>query len=104
MPSLLLAACLSLAGPCSAAGDDNPDVPALLKKLKDAKPEARAEAAKELGELGPDAKGAVPALIEATRHADAKVRAHAVVALKAMGDEAKPAVPALIAATRDQDE
>lgn len=68
-----------------------PDTKDLIKKLKSSDPDTRRAAAKELGELGPDAADAVPALAAALKDSDKFVRRFAAQSLAKMGDAAKPA-------------
>ena len=67
-----------------------PETKDLIKKLKSSDPDTRRAAAKELGELGPDAADAVPALA-ALQDSDKFVRRFAAQSLAKMGDAAKPA-------------
>ena len=68
-----------------------PETKDLIKKLKSSDPDMRRAAAKELGELGPDAADAVPALAAALKDSDKFVRRFAAQSLAKMGDAAKPA-------------
>ncbi len=68
-----------------------PDAKDLVRKLKSSDPDTRRGAAKELGELGPDASEAVPALANALKDNDKFVRRFAAQSLAKMGDAAKPA-------------
>ncbi len=75
---------------------------ALMQLLKDKNAEARANAARSLGDRSD--KRAVPALIEALTDEDPLVRANAAKALGDIGDRSdKRAVPALIEALTDED-
>lgn len=65
-----------------------------IEALKDMDWRARANAARSIGEIGPDAKDAVPALIEAL--SDNDVSLIAVWALGQIGAAAKSAAPAII--------
>jgi HEAT repeat protein len=79
-------------------------VPALRAALKAQDAIVRQTAAKELGEIRPEAKAAAPDLIAALKDQDASVRADAAFALRNIGPEAKAAVPALRVALKDRDE
>jgi HEAT repeat protein len=63
--------------------------------LKDAKSEARCNAAVALGEFGPNAKEAVIPLAEALKDKDERVRLLAATALGKVGPSASLATPAL---------
>jgi HEAT repeat protein len=67
----------------------------LVKKLSSKDNEVRRAAAKELGELGKDAKPAVKPLIKALGDSDRFVRRFAAEALGSIGPDAKEAIPAL---------
>jgi HEAT repeat protein len=71
------------------------DVPALVKKLGSKDVEERREAAKELSDLGPEAKPAVSALTTALRDKDSFVRKWSAEALGKIGPDAKESLPAL---------
>ncbi len=77
------------------------DVPALLKRLQGSEVAVRVEAAREIGDLGEQAKAAVPALVEALGDPAAPMRKAAAAALGSIG--APAAVPALTKALRDPD-
>jgi HEAT repeat protein len=85
----LLVACVWAAS-LSAA-----DVPELVKKLKSKDNEVRREAAKDLGELGKEAKPAVGALTKALKDEDRFVRRWSAEALGKIGPDAKESIPAL---------
>src|SRR5690606_26045519 len=72
-----------------------------IVKLPDRDSDLRRQAAKELGEMGPEAKEAVPALRKALRDSDAYVRRFSAEALGAIGPAAKEAVPDLALAMND---
>src|SRR5262245_50146385 len=99
--------CLALLLAVSGIGvcaEEDP-VPKLVKQLKDGKADARAKAAKELGQLGAEAKAAVPALAEALiKDADAQVRSYTAYALGQIGPDARAGVPALAEALEDKSE
>jgi len=71
-------------------------VPVLIEKLKYPVVQDRRAAAKELGEIGGQAKAAVPALIEALKDSHLFVCDDAAEALGKIGREAKAAIPSLI--------
>jgi HEAT repeat protein len=75
----------------------------LIKFLEDKNPANRAEAARALGELGPDAADAVPSLATRLADQDDGVRANTAAALSSIGSGAKQAVPALLKALNDKD-
>jgi HEAT repeat protein len=77
------------------------DVPPLVKALREGDKRARAEAAEELGLIGPAATDALPALREAGKGADARVRVSATLALTRIDPKERAAVPALAAALKD---
>ena len=64
----------------------------------------RAEAAQNLGELGPHAKVAVPNLVKVLKGNDPAVRGAAVIALGKIGSEPDSIIPLLIAAMDDPQE
>lgn len=74
----------------------------LIGKLKSKDNEIRRAAARELGDLGTEAKEAVPELTKVLRDKDAFVRRFAADALGKIGPEAKSAVPALASLTNDE--
>jgi HEAT repeat protein len=65
------------------------------QQLRSSDPEFRREAARALGQMGPEAKEAVPSLMAALKDEDRAVRIQAAHALGEIGPEAKAAVPAL---------
>lgn len=71
------------------------EVQDLIKRLSSKDNEIRRNAAKELGELGKDAKPAIKPLIKVLQDEDRFVRRFAAQALGSIGPEAKAAVPAL---------
>jgi HEAT repeat protein len=77
------------------------DVPALVKQLKSTDPDARRAAAKELGEVGSDAKPAITALSGALSDKDLFVRRFAAQALGEIGPDARSAVKPLTEALKD---
>jgi HEAT repeat protein len=93
--------CLALLGvvlvSAAAAADDVAD---LVKQLKGGEVDARRNAARALGESGPDAKDAVPGLTDALKDGDMYVRRFAARSLGQIGPAAKSAVPALSAIVR----
>jgi HEAT repeat protein len=62
----------------------------LTRRLKDDAPDTRRDAARELGEMGPDASSAIPSLTQALGDDNAAVRQAAADALVQMGPEAVP--------------
>jgi HEAT repeat protein len=95
MSSLAYFAYLTSCASAAEVGD-------LVKKLKDADPEVRRAAAKELGENGPGSKEAVPDLLRAMNDRDLFVRRFAIQALGAIGPDARDAIPALTKALDDE--
>ena len=85
-----------------AACAEGAEVRELIAKLKDKDSDIRRAAAKELSEVGPEAKAAVPDLIRALRDKDLFVRRYSAEALGNVGPEAKTAIPALSAALNDE--
>jgi HEAT repeat protein len=78
------------------------DVPPLVQALREGDRRARAEAAEELGLIGPAATAALPALREAAKDDDARVRVSAALAgARIDPKEEGAAVPALAAALKD---
>jgi HEAT repeat protein/rhodanese-related sulfurtransferase len=78
------------------------DVPPLVKALREGDRRARAEAAEELGLIGPAATAGLPALREAGKDAAARARVSATLALALIDPkEADAAVPTLAAALKD---
>jgi HEAT repeat protein len=86
--SLLLLALLTLTAPAA-------DVSDLVKKLASKDNDVRRAAAKDLSELGAEAKGATKALAKALGDEDLYVRRFSAQALGAIGPDAKAAIPAL---------
>ena len=64
-------------------------VPALIQALKDEDWRVRYDAAKTLGQIGPEAKAAVPALAQALKDGDWHVRQSAAEALEKVNIEAE---------------
>jgi HEAT repeat protein len=95
----LLGAVLLLA--CAALSAGAADVDDLIKKLGSKDNEARRAAAKDLGELGKEAKPATKALVKALRDEDRFVRRFAAQALGSIGPDASEAVPGLTALLND---
>jgi HEAT repeat protein len=82
---------------------DREAVPALVKRLKDREPSARARAAEDLGQVGPEGRDAVPSLTEALKDPDGRVRVSAAEALTEVGGEASVAAHALAGALAEKD-
>ena len=80
--------------------DVSEGVSELVKDLNDQRADVRINAARALGEIGPEAKAAVPALIETLKDEEASVRSSAAFALSRIG---LAAVPALSEALKDED-
>jgi HEAT repeat protein len=78
-------------------------VPGLTRALKDSDSRVRAEAAEDLGQIGPDARDAVPHLREALNDPDAHVRVFAVEALARIDPESTVEVPVLVNALVSKD-
>jgi HEAT repeat protein len=78
------------------------EVKELITKLRDKDSDARRAAAKELSELGADAKPALADLIKALQDSDLFVRRYAAEALGSIGPDAKSAIPDLKKALGDQ--
>jgi HEAT repeat protein len=77
------------------------DTSELVKKLSSKDNEARRAAARELSELGADAKPALKALVKALKDEDRFVRRFAAQALGGIGPDAKEAAPALTKLVED---
>lgn len=77
-------------------------IPALKTALADANPQVRRQAARALGQMGPEADTAVPALTAAVQDTSPEVREAAVQALGKIGPAAAPAIPELIKALGDE--
>lgn len=71
------------------------EVPELVKKLGSSDNEVRRAAAKDLSDLGKDAKAAIKPLVKALKDEDRFVRRFAAQALGNIGPDAKTAIPAL---------
>jgi HEAT repeat protein len=80
------------------------DVDDLVKQLKDKDPDMRRKAAKELGDVGADARPAVPALVASLKDNDLFVRRFSAQALGAIGPDAQGALPALQKIVKDGNE
>ncbi len=74
----------------------------LMKRLASSDADVRAEAARMLALMGPNAAVAVPQLISALKDGSGKVRMMAAMALGEIGHPAKEAVPALLEAANDK--
>ena len=79
-------------------------VPGLVTALASRDARQRAEAAEDLGQIGPDARSAVPALRAALRDEDGVVRVFAAEALAAIEPGNKDTLSALIDALKDRRE
>jgi HEAT repeat protein len=97
----LLACALGLAV-FAVASAEAAEVRDLMKKLASKDVEQRREAAKDLGELGSEARDAVPALKKALRDSDLFVRRFSVEALGKIGPDAKAAIPEVALAMNDE--
>jgi HEAT repeat protein len=84
------------------AGDAQ-DVPPLVKALRHPDPDRRAEAAHELGWIGPPAKAAIPALIQALKDSEGLLRVSVALALAQVDPDNQAALPALVQALKDKD-
>jgi HEAT repeat protein len=73
-------------------------VPGLVAALKHDEATVRAEAAEDLGQIGPEAKAALPALRAALADDDGHVRVFAAEALARIDPDSKQSVPALLQA------
>ena len=93
----LLTACIWF-----AASADGAEVSDLVAKLKAKDSDLRRAAAKELSELGAEAKSAVPDLTRTLRDKDLFVRRYSAEALGNIGLDAKAAIPALTTAMNDE--
>jgi HEAT repeat protein len=98
MMRLLSLACVAL---CVAVPARAEEVSVLVERLKSPDPDMRRGAAKELFDLGPEAKPAVPDLVRALKDSDLFVRRFAAQALGEIGPDAREAVPALKSALKD---
>jgi HEAT repeat protein len=78
------------------------DVPPLIELLKSKKGQRRAEAAQELGVIGPAAKDAIPTLLQALKDTEGMVRVKAADAVARIESKNAAAVPSLIAALKDE--
>ena len=83
---------------------ENADLVSLVKHLEDKDANLRAEAAKRLGELGPDARSAARPLMKALTDEEASVRRNAAHALGQLGSDARDLVRKdVFAVVRDVD-
>ena len=89
-------------GAIGAAVAPQSDVEQVVSRLKDGRPEARIEAARQLQQLGPQAAAAVPALTESLRSTHPELKAAAADALGAIGPAAKSAIPTLVGLLSDE--
>ncbi len=96
----LLTGLLAL-GICAVTAAEGAEVRDLVARLGNADSDVRRAAAKELGELGSEARSAVPALTKALNDRDLFVRRFAAEALGKIGPDAKSAIPALSKMTSD---
>jgi HEAT repeat protein len=78
-------------------------VPALLADLRHEDPCRRAEAAEDLGQIGPEARDALPGLRSALRDPEGRVRVFAAEALVRIDPTNEHSIPALLAALKDRD-
>jgi HEAT repeat protein len=99
--ALVVLGLLGAAAPAQAESSKERAAKLMKKLATDKKPEVRADAAKQLGDLG--AWDDVPALAAALKDPSAEVRAGAAYALVELKDKAKDAVPALKEALGDRD-
>ncbi len=98
---LLLMALVAVGAPARAESPKDRATKLMKKLAKDKDPDVRAEAARELGNMG--AWDAVPALATALSDPSDQVRANAAYALAGLKDKARDAVPALRDALHDPD-
>jgi HEAT repeat protein len=82
---------------------DKEEVPALVASLKAADAHARAEAAEDLGQVGPAARSAAGALRRALEDADPFVRVAAAKGLALVNPDDRAALPALVGALKEKD-
>ncbi len=99
--TLLVLGLAAVAGPARAESPKERAAKLMKKLATDKKADARADAAKALGEMG--AWDAVPALAAALKDPSPDVRAGAAYALVKLKDKSKDAVPALKDALGDRD-
>jgi len=78
-------------------GGTEADVPGLLEALGRSEGAKRADAAEELGRIGPPAKAAVPELVKSLQDRDADVRLAAAGALTCIDPKNPAVLPALVA-------
>jgi HEAT repeat protein len=86
---------------CAVTAAEGAEVRDLIAKLSNTDSDVRRAAAKELGELGGEARAAVPALTRALGDRDLFVRRFAAEALGKIGPDARDAIPKLGQATGD---
>jgi HEAT repeat protein len=98
MNRLFNLACVAL---CVAVPVHAEEVSVLIERLKSPDTDMRRGAARELCELGPEAKPAVPDLVRALKDNDLFVRRFAAQALGGIGPDAREAVPSLKSALKD---
>src|SRR5207249_2064441 len=89
-------------GICAVTAVEGAEVRDLIAKLSNKDSDVRRAAAKELSELGSEAKQAVPALTKALRDRDLFVRRFAAEALGKIGPDASDAIPKLALAMNDE--
>jgi HEAT repeat protein len=80
------------------------DVPPLIESLESKDGHVRAEAAEELGLIGPIAREAIPALLRRLKDSEGMVRVKAADALARIDSKNPAALPAVIAALKDESE
>lgn len=106
----LLAAVILAAGSTALADFPKPsDIPPLISKLSSGNAKSRADAAREIGEIGlvkaSYAKPAIPALIRAAqKDKDNTVREAALIALGEVDPEPEIALPIFLAALKDSND
>ncbi|MFO0878632.1 MAG: HEAT repeat domain-containing protein [Gemmataceae bacterium] len=87
---------------CAVASAEGAEVRDLTAKLKSPDSDVRRSAAKELGDLGTEAKDAVPELTRALKDRDLFVRRFVAEALGKIGPDARSAIPGLTMAMNDE--
>lgn len=85
------------------AASAHADVDSLIKDLGSKDSDIRRAAARQLGEMGPEAKTAAGALTKSLKDEDVFVRRFAVQALGNLGEDVSGVVPALTTALKDSD-
>jgi HEAT repeat protein len=78
------------------------DVPPLIESLKSKDGPRRAEAAGDLGMIGPAAKGAIPALLQALKDTEGMVRVKAAEGVARIDAKNPAAIPPLVEALKDE--